>query len=226
MNALPSPQLGTHLDNESFRVSVSLRLGGNICQNHRCRCGEEIDTKGLHGLKCKKSSGRFSRHAAVNDLIHRALKSGDVPSILEPVGCNREDGKRPDGMSLIPWKNGRCILWDFTCVDTFAPSYVSSTSIIPGSAADEAEKKKEKKYATLTSRFIFMPVGIETSGVFGKRGLQFLKKIGHKIIEKTGEKRATNFLLQSVSIAVQRGNVSSILGSIPSGSQLNQIFYL
>src|SRR5207237_8733113 len=30
LNALPSPQLGTLLDNESFRVSCTLRLGGQL----------------------------------------------------------------------------------------------------------------------------------------------------------------------------------------------------
>ena len=34
LNALPSPQLGTLLDNESFRVICALRLGGSICKPH------------------------------------------------------------------------------------------------------------------------------------------------------------------------------------------------
>jgi len=38
----------------------------------------------------------------------------------------RTDGKRPDGLALIdtllPWANGRCLLWDFTCSHTLAAS--------------------------------------------------------------------------------------------------------
>jgi len=35
LNALPSPQLGNLLDNESFRVICALPLGGSVCQPHR-----------------------------------------------------------------------------------------------------------------------------------------------------------------------------------------------
>ena len=40
--------------------------------------------------------------------------------MLEPVGVCREDAKRPDGMTLIPWECGCSLLWDFTCSDTMA----------------------------------------------------------------------------------------------------------
>jgi hypothetical protein len=42
----------------------------------------------------------------------------------------------------------------------------------------------------------------------------------------TGEKRSTSFLIQRVSIAVQRGNVASILGTLPQGKELEEIFNL
>ena len=45
-------------------------------------------------------------HAAVIETIRHALVSGGVPAVLEPVGVCRDDGKRPDGMSLIPWSWG------------------------------------------------------------------------------------------------------------------------
>ena len=47
----------------------------------------------------------YTMHAA-NETIRRALVSGDVPSVLEPVGVCCEDAKRPDGMTLIPWEGG------------------------------------------------------------------------------------------------------------------------
>ncbi|CAH2267248.1 jg14716 [Pararge aegeria aegeria] len=57
----------------------------------------------------------------------------------EPIGLARSDGKRPDGMTLIPWRLGRSLLWDATCVDTLAASYIQFTSSIMGAAATSAE---------------------------------------------------------------------------------------
>ncbi|KAJ4450342.1 hypothetical protein ANN_01762 [Periplaneta americana] len=69
----------------------------------------------------------------LNDIYERW-----VPSILEPSGISRSDGKRPDGLTLVPWRVGKSLIWDSTCVDTLAPSHLSSTSKTPGSAAESA----------------------------------------------------------------------------------------
>ena len=41
----------------------------------------------------------------------------------------------------------------------------------------------------------------------------------------SGEPRSKAFLVQRISIAVQRGNVASILGTLPQGKELEEIFY-
>jgi hypothetical protein len=102
LKVLPASSLGTLLDNYSFRVAISLRLGTLSCHPHVCPCGAALDNSGSHGLSCRLCAGRRSRHGAVNSLIHRALVSAGMPSILEPQGTSRYDGKRPDGMTLIP----------------------------------------------------------------------------------------------------------------------------
>jgi hypothetical protein len=102
LHAIPSPSLGTLLDNDTFRVAVSLRLGSLVCSPHTCVCGSSVDESGTHGLSCRFSPGRRSRHAAVNDLLHRALVSAGVPSVLEPPGTSRDDGKYPNGITLVP----------------------------------------------------------------------------------------------------------------------------
>ena len=106
-NVLPSPHLGTKLDDNSIRIATGLRLGANIVVRHTCVCGSIVESFGHHGLSCRKSGGRISRHQSANGTIRRALVCGRIPAVLEPVGVSREDGKRPDGMSLIPWKEGR-----------------------------------------------------------------------------------------------------------------------
>lgn len=107
LHALPSRTLGTLLENNTFRIIVGLRLGLDICAPHTCICGSRVNSKGRHGLKCKKSAGRWSRHAELNNIIKRALGTVDIPARLEPPGLFRDDGKKVDRISLIPWKKDR-----------------------------------------------------------------------------------------------------------------------
>jgi len=200
--------------------------GRDICQPHKCLCGSEVSARGLHGLACKRSAGRRSRHETANDIIARSLRSAEVPCIREPVGCSRVDGKRPDGLTLIPWSRGRSLVWDFTCADTYAPTYVATSAINPGSAAEAAHLKKQRKYDFLQGRFLFVPIAVETSGVWASEGLRLVREIGRRIFTVTGEVRAAQFLTQRMSIAIQRGNVAAVLGTLPPGKGLDEIFSL
>jgi len=227
LGALPSPQLGTWLPDESFRVTMALRVGAPMCHEHKCGgCGAPVTAKGLHGLACKKSAGRHMRHSDANDVLSRALTSANVCNIREPIGCFRSDGKRPDGLTINPWKGGLTAAWDYTTPDTYAKSHLGPTSTRPGAAAAQAETKKRRKYASLENRHLFFPVAVETSGVWGEDGLRWVRQIGTRITATTGEKRATSFLFQRMSIAVQRGNVASILGTMPQGKTFKEIFLL
>ncbi len=86
-------------------------------------------------------------------------------------------------MTLIPWARGLSLLWNYTCADTFAPSYLDSTSRHVGHAAKQADRRKINQYSDLSEQFIFIPVATETSGVIGKIGLDFIKNVGSKIAE-------------------------------------------
>ncbi|CAK1589334.1 unnamed protein product [Parnassius mnemosyne] len=217
LHALPSSNLGTLLDRESLRIAVGIRLGAAICQPHQCPCGNSVDKFGLHGLSCKKSAGRFSRHSSLNDVIRRALASINVPSVLEPCGIFRDDGKRPDGMTLVPWERGKALVWDATCVDTLAASHLRGTSFKAGAASEAAELSKWRKYESLRDDYIFVPFAVETIGPWGSRAVKFLKELHPRLVVAAGDKRAGSFLAQRLSIAIQRGNAASVLGTMPRG---------
>ena len=55
---------------------------------------------------------------------------------------SRSDGKRPDGMTLLPWSTGKCAVWDVTVIDTMDNSYLNSTSITAGGATEIAAAQK------------------------------------------------------------------------------------
>lgn len=222
LNALPVAAAGLRMDDDTVRVAVGLRLGTPLCQPHHCSlCGAEVDNSATHGLSCRRSEGRHPRHSALNDIIHRSLSSAHIPSRLEPPGVYRSDGKRPDGISLIPWRQGKALVWDATCPDTFAPSYQASAALKAGAVAAQAEQAKKTKYAHLDTSHYFVPVAVETSGVLGPEALLFLQELGHRLRVATGEQRSQQFLLQRVSVAVQRGNAAAVLGSLRGSMDLD-----
>ena len=88
-----------------------------------------MDTRGLHAFVCKMAPSRITRHHALNDIISRAFASAKIPVMKEPSGLFRNDGKRPDGLTLIPWhralsswQRGLSLTWDVTVVTTLADS--------------------------------------------------------------------------------------------------------
>jgi len=164
----------------------------------------------------------------MNNIIKRSLGTAGFPSILEPPGLTRSNGKRPDGLTLVPWRKGRSLVWDATCVDTFAKSYVNSTAKESGAAAKLAESLKFNDYESLCTKYEFVPFAVETMGNFSASALKFTNELGKFLILATDDKRAKSFFIQRISICIQRGNSASILATLPSSSadKFNEVFYL
>ena len=106
------------------------------------------------------------------------------------------------------------------------PSHISSTSKEAGKAAEQAEAAKLTTYSNLINNYTVIPVAMETLGSWGSLGKKFITEIGSRIADATGEKRSTYFLFQAISMAAQRGNVASILGTSPNTKKLDEIYYL
>ncbi|XP_061706794.1 uncharacterized protein LOC133517478 [Cydia pomonella] len=227
LHALPSRNLGSALEPSTLRIAVCLRLGLRICEPHTCsRCIQPVDTLGRHGLHCKMSAGRLYRHATLNDLIRRALSTASLPATLEPSGLCAADGKRPDGCTLVPWSLGRPLAWDATCVDTLAPSYVEGSARKPGTAVDQAQTAKRRKYAFLSNEYEFAALAMETLGPWSSDTKNFVREVSVRLIGISGDHRAGAFFAQRLSLAVQRGNAASVLATMPEGSDLGEIFYI
>ena len=214
LSAPPVSSLGLRMDNDTVRIAVGLRLGSPLCTPHQCTlCGGQVDASGTHGLHCRRSAGRHLRHTALNHLVKTSLASIDVPAILEPPGLFRSDGKRVDGVSIVPWKSGRALAWDVTCSDIFAPTYLSLASSGAGRVANLAETRKKLLYQEIEPTHHFIPIAIETSGVFGNEALAFFKELGYRLRSKTQDSQSFHQICQRISVCMQRFNSVSILGS-------------
>ena len=56
------------------------------------------------------------------DLVWHVLSRAGNLHVTEVHGLVRSDGKRPDGLTLVPWQAGRCATWDVTVTHTLLPT--------------------------------------------------------------------------------------------------------
>lgn len=78
------------------------------------------------------------------------------PSIMKKIGWNQccSVGKRKVSY----------LLWDYTCADTFAPSFLNKISKKLVHASTYKKERKIRGYHDLGNQLIFIPVASETSG--------------------------------------------------------------
>ena len=181
-----------------------------------------MDARGTHGLSCKRSAGRIARHHNINDLVWRALQRAGIPSTKEPSGLSRTDGKRPDGLTLIPWQSGRSLIWDVTVADTLAASHLATTSRLMGGAAENAAANKETKYNELTLTYTFIPIACETLGPLSSSALSFFVELGRRITAVSGDPRESAFLFQRLSVTIQRFNGICFKGSFVTPNDIDE----
>jgi len=203
------------LDDEAVRVAVGLRLGLDLCIPHQCQCGSPVDARGLHSFVCRRAPGRSARHHALNDLVARSFASAGTPVTKEPTGLFRTDGKRPDGLTLVPWQSGKSLCWDVTVKCPLAESYVTGSAREAGAAEELAASRKEEKYANITGQYLFAPIAIETLGRLNTSACQLFANLGRKISSTSGDDREGAFLFQRVTVLVQRYNAVLLHHTLP-----------
>lgn len=94
---------------------------------------------------CKYAAGRITRHQAINDVIARAFVTVDIPVTREPTGLSINVNKRPDGFTVLLWREGKPLAWEWQLVIcSLAQSYVIKYST-PGAAAELTATRKSDK---------------------------------------------------------------------------------
>ena len=84
-------------------------------------------------------------------------------------------------------------------------------------------RKKGKTGATQRwpNNTSFTLVAVETTGVLGPDTLQFLRELGRRAFKETGDRKETEYIFQRISLAVVRGNATSLLTSAGYDHQQN-----
>ena len=69
--------------------------------------------------------------------------------ILIIIGLFRADGKRPDGLTLIPWQSGKSLCRDVTVTCPLAASYIKGAARQAGSTAEIAASRNRRSILRL-----------------------------------------------------------------------------
>ena len=125
-------------------------------------------------LVCKQATGRSSRRHMLNDLAAWAFAAAGVPVVKKPAGLVCKDGKRPDGLTLIPFESDSVLSWYVMVVCSMADSCTDLAVQGAGSVAQLAASRKHAKYVDLQRQYNFQPIAVETLGPINESACAFL----------------------------------------------------
>ena len=123
----------------------------------------------------------YTHHGQLNTIIKQSLACANIPSVLEPQGLSRTDGKRPDGMTITPCTQGRLFIWNTTCWDSMAASDIHIAMSSPRWVADMAVRRKKDIYRENSQNHHFVPVAVETMGSFGEDTIACLHQLASRL---------------------------------------------
>eukprot|EP00731_Ephydatia_muelleri_P022869 Em0015g452a len=190
LSVVPSPGLGLHLESNEFQMAIRWWLGGKPAA---------LDLTITSPL-CSVILGESCYQAGVAALAAETRK-------LHSNGPKCQEL----GWSCIPLAVETYGNWGKQAHDTFS----RLTSFL----AIHQSSPKAVVVAEIYGLLNVVLVAIETSGVFGPRTTEFLKELGLRLRQVSGEANSFAYLTQRLSIAVQRGNAASVLGTIKMGSE-------
>jgi hypothetical protein len=103
--------------------------------------------------------------------------------------------------------------------------YLNQAVIGPGVVATAAEARKRLKYEVISRTYEFSPIAIETFGALSEEATEFFKDLAVRIQNVTMENCTFEFLMQRLSVSMQRGNAVCVLGTLPSTSNLDICYF-
>ena len=166
---LPS-SLAHKMDNEVVRIAIGLRLGVPLCVTHSCcQCGAQVDVFGRHGLSCHKKGEHYTE---ISIILRDCLNTVRIDH-YELSDYSESNRNSSEGAKLTPWRYSQSLVWDVTVVDTFAPHHSSLIEYDPGAVANRIETVKTVEQLGLLTTHCYVPLVIETTGVFGTETAKF-----------------------------------------------------
>jgi hypothetical protein len=221
--AAPTQPHTTLLDKQ-YRIAARLNLGlPPLGSDHQLPADCPLCDKGQnavasdpwHYLSCPSQRKREvkTRHNAVKDALYRAVLLTGGQAVREVRGLQAGSDLRPDLQIVYP---GQHVLTDVAVVHPGAHARRQ-----PENSTATAKKmagEKRTKYAAIASRHDaeLIPFVVETCGGLGPDAMALLDVISGAASEHLSlwsQEDAAKEMLNSVAIAVQKGNAMAVLGA-------------
>ena len=136
------------------------------------------------------------------------------------TGAWRNDGKRPDGLTVVPWPHGKCLVWDFTY--TLAIKSPASCCLHSRRWRRGPQTSQPITQRCTISTYRFVPLAAETLlGALGEEAATLFRDTVRRIYATTGEPQSTQFLFECLSIAIQRRNAATAASVVGTAQRLS-----
>jgi hypothetical protein len=77
------------------------------------------------------------------------------------------------------------------------------------------ERHKQTNYAALSITYNFISVAVKIFGAFRDDASMFIQDVGRHILAAANESRSAAFFYQRLGVAIQQGNATCIIGTLP-----------
>ena len=211
LRAIPSVSLGLTMSRQEFVCSLWYWLGIPVfasTDSIRCSCGNVVDRFGDHLLGCGHGPMRIRRHDALCDIVFHAL-------LQDNSGCKREQRcgsglDRPGDVYHPDFLYGKPAYFDVTVRNSLQGSLLSQSAVTAGVAASRGEVEKDAHHeeAVLGAGGIFIPLAVESLGLWSPASLKILRDIAVRATNRSGVSAAVacHHFIEQLSICLWRHN--------------------
>ena len=116
------------------------------------------------------------------------------------------DGKRLDGLSLIPWKAGKPLTWDVMVASTLTASYVDTYRAFGFCSGRNGSNREVRKIRQTGAILNFQPLAFENLRTMNESCFECICDPGNATSSVTGDCLEARFLLQRIWVTIQRFN--------------------
>ena len=207
------------------RLRMDVCPPGSTCQHRRddgSLCGEPLDRRGRHALKCEVGRTRTARHNAVRDFT-----ADFHPKVCGYVTCTEQrvaawdridprTGRLEEARLDVATRDaasGRKIFVDamVSCAHSGYEPRQRARAHKDGAAAAEAVRLKRRRYPPAGGELV--PLVFESGGRPAEETVQFVRSWGAEM-DDADRSRVIRYAWQQYSSVLQSGNAEMILSAI------------